>query len=218
MLTTTLLTTLTLALTLPTTTLSAPSNTRPDTLSATSIIALDPTTSNCADAPAEGECRTALSAAPYIGLSFHNFDIPTFGAQAALLSLMLFETAGFKYSKNHFPGRPGQGTRNMQMYKFNLQYANWLAKNCKNCGISAEDVEAAEKESKDAVLALVDSDQWGFSSAAWYLDTQCDASIKEGLAREDETGSEAYLTECVGTEVTERRTVIWKKAIELGHW
>ncbi len=42
---------------------------------------------------------------------------------AAALSLIAFETGGFKYDTNHYPGRPGQGTRNMQMGGYNVLYA-----------------------------------------------------------------------------------------------
>lgn len=190
------------------------------TLTAKSILSIDPSTSSCANSPAPNECRTAAQAAPYLALSFTNFHAQDFNTQAALLSLILFETAGFKYSRNHFPapGRPGQGTRNMQMPENNLKYAQWLAQTCTNCGISAEAVAKAEKAGPDAVLDLVNGDQWGFSSAAWFLDTQCEGSVKEGLASGSLQGWESYLTGCVGTTATEERTAIWRKAVGLGHW
>lgn len=203
------------------TTTAAPLQPRsPGTLTAAAITALDPTTSSCASAPAAGECRTAAVAAPAIAISFANFGIATFGAQAALLALMLHETAGFKYSRNHYPapGRPGQGTRNMQMPEYNVEYARWLATTCANCGVSAAQVQQAEAEGPDSVLALVNTDQWSFGSAAWYLDTQCDGQVKAGLGRGDEAGWAAFLTGCVGTTVTEERTAIWRKAMAMGQW
>lgn len=104
------------------------------------------------------------------------------------------------------------------MPEYNLKYATWLATNCANCGISSAQVQAAQGKGVDAVLALVNGDQWGFASAAWYLDTQCDASIKQGLSAGTEQGWETYLTSCVGTTATEDRTAIWRKAIALGKW
>jgi hypothetical protein len=132
---------------------------------------------------------------------------------------MLFESGNFKYNRNHFPapGRPGQGTRNMQMPAYNLKYARWLADNCANCHISEEQVDAAEKAGPDDVLALVNGLQWSFGSAAWFLKTQCDPKILEGLADASEASWTAYIG-CIGTEVTDDRKEGWKKVVALGKW
>lgn len=188
------------------------------TLTAQAITSIDPTTSSCASAPAAGECRTAAQSAPYIALSFSNFGLHSFGEQAALLSLMLYESDGFKYSKNHFPGRPGQGTRNMQMPDYNLKYARWLAEECANCGVSSQEVERAKRQGVDAVLGLVNGDLWGFGSAAWFLATQCGEDVSEGLKSGSQQGWENYLSGCVGTTATEDRTAVWRKAMQLGSW
>jgi hypothetical protein len=189
----------------------------------TSIIAADilkiaPEASTCANCPAPGECRTASQAAPYIAISFTNFGITSFNTQAALLSLMLYESASFKYAKNHFPGVPGQGTRNMQSPEYNLKYAQWLATMCKNCGITQAEIKQAQAQGPAAVLALVNTDEWSFGSAAWFLSTQCDPSVKEGLAAGTQQGWETFLTGCVQTTVNAKRTAIWKKAIALKAW
>lgn len=133
---------------------------------------------------------------------------------------MLYESGNFQYDRNHYPepGRPGQGTRNMQMPEFNLKYATYLATVCKNCGISSQEVDKAKATDVDAVLALVNTDQWSFGSAAWFLATQCDASVREGLKAGTQEGWEMYLTGCVGTGATEDRTAIWRKAMNFGHW
>lgn len=187
-------------------------------LTAQAITSIDPTTSSCASAPAAGECRTAAQSAPYIALSFANFGLHSFGEQAALLSLMLYESDGFKYSKNHFPGRPGQGTRNMQMPEYNLKYAWWLAEECANCGVSSREVERAKAQGVEAVLGLVNGDMWGFGSAAWFLATQCGEDVRQGLKGGSQQGWENYLSSCVGTTATEDRTAIWRKAVQLGSW
>lgn len=104
------------------------------------------------------------------------------------------------------------------MPEYNLQYAQWLANTCANCGVSQAEVEKAKAAGVDAVLELVNGDLWGFASAAWFLGTQCGEEVGEGLAAGTEDGWEAYLTGCVGTSVTEDRTAVWRKAIALGHW
>ena len=186
-------------------------------ITAADLVKLAPSTANCNNAPAASECRTAAQAAPYIGISFTNFGITEFPVQAALVSLMLYETGDFKYARNHFPGVPGQGTRNMQSPAYNLKYAQWLSMECNNCGISASDVQSAQAKGPEAVLALVNSDEWGFGSAAWFLSTQCGAGVRSELAKGDDAGWAAYLG-CIGTSVTDDRTKIWKSAMALGSW
>lgn len=188
------------------------------TITASDIIAIAPDTVSCDSAPYPSECATATQAAPYISASFQNFGVDSFGAQAALLSLMLYESGSFKYNINHYPGVPGQGTRNMQSPAFNLNYTQWLASKYSDAGFTAEQIQQADAQGPAEVLALVESDTWSFASAAWFLTTQCDLSILEGLAGRVKAGWDDYLTSCVGTSATDDRTAIWTKAIALGKW
>ncbi|TKA22525.1 hypothetical protein B0A50_08065 [Salinomyces thailandicus] len=185
------------------------------TISAADILKIAPTTASCAKPPAPGECRAADQAAPYIAISFANFGITAFPEQAALLALMLYESDAFKYNRNHFPGIPGQGTRNMQSPEYNTKYANYLSTVCKNCGITATAIQQAEAQGPAAVLELVNTDEWSFGSAAWFLATQCDDSVRQQLATGTQAGWEAYLSECVGTTVSEGRNELWSAAIAL---
>lgn len=183
------------------------------------IIAIAPTTSSCSSASIASECRTADQAVKWINFANSNFGLTTFASQAAVLSLMLYESGNFQYSRNHFPapGRPGQGTRNMQMPPANLKFARWLANVCLNCRISSDSVEKANTQGPDAVLALVNTDEFGFASAAWYLKTQCTADVQAELAKGTQAGWERYMA-CVGVSATEDRTAVWKKAMALGKW
>jgi hypothetical protein len=196
----------------------APLQSSSNAITASSIIKVAPETSTCANCPAPGECRTAAIAAPNLAISFINFHISTFNAQAALLALILYESDNFKYSKNHFPGVPGQGTRNMQSPEYNLKYAQWLATVCTNCGITSEEVGKAQQAGPEKVLELVNGNEWSFGSAAWFLSTQCDASVKAGLDQGTQAAWEQYLTGCIGTTVTEDRNAVWKKVMALKHW
>ncbi|KAI4739029.1 hypothetical protein E4T50_10533 [Aureobasidium sp. EXF-12298] len=180
-------------------------------LTSADLIAIAPESASCTEAPYPVECATATDASHWINLAFRSFGIHSFGTQAALLSLILYESGSFKYNINHFPGVPGQGTRNMQSPASNLKYARWLATNM-------TDPDEAEKEGPVQVLALVNGERWSFASAAWFLATQCNEEIGQGLATSTEEGWNTYLTECVGTTVTDDRTAIWKKAIALGNW
>lgn len=75
------------------------------------IKTIAPSSASCSDAPAEGECATAKTAAASISDSFETYKVSSKGEQAAIISLMAFESDEFKYNKNHFPGTPGQGSK-----------------------------------------------------------------------------------------------------------
>ena len=62
-------------------------------------------------------------AAASLNKAFATYKVTELNEIAALISLMAFESADFKYQINYFPGRPGQGCRNMQSGAFNVQYA-----------------------------------------------------------------------------------------------
>ena len=179
---------------------------RRTTLTAATIEAISPSASSCTGATFPDECRTAAQAAPFIMQSFVKYSIQTLGEQAALLALMLYESSAFKYSRNHWPGVPGQGTRNMQSPAFNLLYAESL--------YPTATVQAAQAQGVDAVLALVNGDADSFGSAAWFLSSQCSESVRQGLAAGTAAGWKAYLTGCVGTTDTSDRDTLWTAAIQ----
>ena len=55
-------------------------------------------------------CRNANQIATFVNKSFAKFGFTTPGEQAALFSLMAFESGNFVFDVNQFPGRPGQGS------------------------------------------------------------------------------------------------------------
>ena len=179
---------------------------------------ISPNSSSCAGASFPLECRTANQAAPFIEKSFATYNITTPQEMAALVSLMAFETADFKYRKNHFPGRPGQGLRNMQMKTYNALYASSI----KNASLSSSvskvtgtnDASSLSDVQADALLDLLASnDEYDFGAAAWFLYTQCSNNIRNGLRMDGSQGWEAYLKNCVGTEVSEERRAYYKRAL-----
>jgi hypothetical protein len=72
------------------------------------IKAVAPDTASC---DGTQPCRTAEQAAPFINASFKKYNFTTVGEQAALFSLMAFESGNFRFDVNVFPGRPGQGSK-----------------------------------------------------------------------------------------------------------
>lgn len=83
----------------------------PAALTAATLIAIAPKTESCAGADFPDECADASKAAAALSKAFKTYKITSKGEQAAIIAYELFESGDFKYKKNHFPGRPGQGTR-----------------------------------------------------------------------------------------------------------
>ncbi|KAL1964191.1 hypothetical protein VTN77DRAFT_7149 [Rasamsonia byssochlamydoides] len=178
-------------------------------LTTSQLLTIAPTSANCDNPPAPGECSTAAQAVPFITKSFQTYDVTSPAEQAALISLMAFESGEFKYNRNHFPapGVSGKGTRNMQSPTYNQQYAASIP------ALSAQYSSVAGNVS--AVLDLLLSDEtYDFGSAAWFLTSQCNADVRAALQSGSEAGWEEYITDCVGTTVTEERREYWVRAVE----
>ncbi|KAF1840025.1 uncharacterized protein K460DRAFT_371998 [Cucurbitaria berberidis CBS 394.84] len=181
-------------------------------LTAEKLTAIAPATASCADAKFPAECADASQAATAINKAFETYKITSTGEKAALIAYMLFESGDFKYSKNHFPGRPGQGTRMMAMPPFVKLYASSVA--------GEQAVAQAETAGGDAglnaVLALVNSDnEKSFGSAAWFLTSQCTPDVRSGLSAETVDGWHNFLTACVQTTAAAERDVPWVAAKQI---
>lgn len=83
---------------------------RDTALTESQVLQIAPSSNTCDNPPAKGECATAKIAAKYTALSFDTYQVTSKAEQAAVISLMAFESDEFKYNKNHFPGVPGQGS------------------------------------------------------------------------------------------------------------
>jgi hypothetical protein len=172
---------------------------------AASIVALiAPASTSCADAT---ECRTADQAAPFLIQAMQDYQVWHAAEIAAVLALMAFESVNFQYKHNVSPGRPGQGTANMQMINYNTLYAQSIP-------ALATQVAAIGTISTDAqmnqLLALVTDDKYNFGSGPWFLTTQC-SSIRDQLQTGTDAGFAAYMG-CVGVTVTDDRNAYWQRA------
>lgn len=201
--------------------LAAPVYPRANTLEQL-LVAIAPKTTSCDGAPAAGQCRTAAQAAGPIQKSFDTYGITTNSEKAALISLMAFETGGFKYNENMFPGRPGQGTRNMQMINFNVLYAQSLpcmAEDLAKAAGASSGINAAAltPQQANAVRKLLTEDEeLDFGSAAWFLTTQCTAEVRKALQTKGVDGWSKYITECIGTTVADRQPMFTAALQALG--
>lgn len=151
----------------------------------------------------EGECRTAAQAAPFIAKSFLQYNVSCAQEAACLVSLMLLESGNFRHKHNISPGRPGQGTANMQMVNFNLEYAKQVIPNLPPKFANATTGDALSDIDKNELLASLSSDEYNFGSAAWFYNTKCDSAAAKAKLRDNAVeGCKAYLTECVGVGST----------------
>jgi len=188
-------------------------------VTAQQLLAVAPNSASCSG-PAS--CRTAAQAAPLINFGFDKFGIQSKGEKAALISIMAFETGGFVFDTNQFPGRPGQGTRNLMLFPFILKYALETPEVAGQVGqivpgltenSSADVVNGVPPDKMNAIRALVLEDHLSFASAAWFLKTKCGPQFAADLSSGTQASYEAYLTGCVGTTVTADRLAGFTKAI-----
>lgn len=192
---------ITTALALPT-----PDTSTASALTEAQLVSIAPKSSSCATAQFQSECRTAAQAAGPIQASFVAYGINTPGEQAAILSTMAFESDEFQYQINHFPGVAGQGTRNMQSPKYNLIYAQSIPA----LGPYLQKVDTSDP--KAVLNLLVTYINYDFGSAAWFLSTQCDQSVRSGLQSGSAAGFSAYIA-CIGTTATDAREQYYKQAM-----
>ncbi|KIK69393.1 hypothetical protein GYMLUDRAFT_152604 [Collybiopsis luxurians FD-317 M1] len=174
------------------------------------------------------ECRTAAQALPFVNKGFADYNITSIGEKAALLSLMSFESGGFQFNVNHFPGRPGQGTRNLMEFPSVYQYA--LSKPFLTHQTLAlvpnhtvNNYAALTNNTKNAILSLVLSDNLSFASAMWFY-TQSGSKERgcldmpgmvQGLQAQTEKGWENYVENCVGTSVTDDRKQVYLQTLKI---
>lgn len=197
-----------------------PIDTCPEEYTKESLITADalkkiaPKSETCAGAKFPEECSTADDAVAPLNAAFAQYEITNPWEITAVLSLIIFETEGFKFAKNHFPGRPGQGTRNMQMWNYNWEYVlsitasddvalSTAVGNQDKAAISA-DPDAVSDDIKNKVLdLLLQEPEAAWSSGAWYLKTHC-AEARPTIQKGGAAALSAYLA-CVKTPPAELR-------------
>jgi hypothetical protein len=155
----------------------------------------------------DDDCRTPAQAAP----SMARYHINNTNEIAAIVSLMALESGNFTYKHNVYPGRRGQGTVNMQMASFNLEYAKSIP--CiqgKVANITT--VEGASNATLDYILSLVTVDKYNFGSAAWFYTTKCLPESRNDLQKNITEGFATYM-KCVGVEAGGERTTYLNRAM-----
>ncbi|OTA91268.1 hypothetical protein M434DRAFT_76505 [Hypoxylon sp. CO27-5] len=180
-----------------------------DYISAASIVLqIAPNSKTCENTTATSECRTADQAGPLLADAMVKYKIYSAGQIAGILALTAYESVDYKYKHNVSPGRPGQGTCNMQQFPFNLEYA----KSIPELAVKVNGVdENVSDEKKNEILALVTPDEYNFGSGAWYFTKHCTADVQNALKAGTDAGFEAYMG-CVGVQLDKDRKDYWDRA------
>ncbi|KAI0459652.1 hypothetical protein F5B21DRAFT_455519 [Xylaria acuta] len=190
---------------------AAPLTTRDTKSAADIILEIAPTSGTCASTATE--CRTNVQIAPFMVKAAARYGLDSAAPIAAVLALTAFESVGYEFSTNQ-QQTAGQGTSNMQMYTYNLLYAQSIpALKDKLAALGTPD---ALKDTQDAGLKnkvrdLVRADEYNFGSGPWFLSTQCKSDVIETLKQNPDDGFTAYMG-CVGTSMTDERQAYWTRA------
>ncbi|KAI0876867.1 hypothetical protein GGS24DRAFT_498490 [Hypoxylon argillaceum] len=164
-----------------------------------------PASLSCADAT---ECRTNVQAAPFLIAAMAQYKLQSPGQIAAVLALTAFESVNYQYKHNVSPGRPGQGTSNMQMIDYNVEYAKSIPALADKVA-ALGDITGTDKQNQ--LLALVNADEYNFGSGPWFLTTKCTPEVVSGLQAGTDAAFSAYMG-CVGVQLTDDRTAYWTRA------
>jgi len=193
-------------------------NQKPFGITAAQIQTATPSTARC-DTGASAACRTSDQIATFVNKSFAKFGFTTSGEQAAIYSLMAFESGNFVFDVNKFPGRPGQGTRNMMMFDFILPYAlqyNRTAVLAIRPDLTSKSTAAdvPDDAQKNAIRATVLDDTLSFASAAWFLRTKCSPEIANGLKSGTAEAFNAYMgSGCIGAGEDPARLALYQTTL-----
>ncbi|KAI5837007.1 hypothetical protein DFP73DRAFT_569564 [Morchella snyderi] len=191
-------------------------------LTESQVLAIAPNSADCSKASFPDECTNATVATEQLNIAFKAYKVWSLGPKAALASLIAFESGDFVYNFNHFPGRPGQGTKAMLMFKWIYKFALWSGFNeevSDIVGKPAESVTEAEtatfsNDTMNAIRALVLPVNLTFKAAPWYLVKQCKREHYEGLITDGYEGFKNYIELCIEAgDITEDRTAKWCTAV-----
>lgn len=95
----------------------------------------------------------------------------------------------------------------MQSPAYNKKYASSLP------SLSSK-IAAVSNDPAGLLDLLRENEKFDFGSGAWFLTTQCSKSVRSALQSGSESGWSQYISDCVGTSVTDERKGYWEKAVK----
>ncbi|KAH7016291.1 uncharacterized protein B0I36DRAFT_298607 [Microdochium trichocladiopsis] len=203
------------------TTTAASLERRADLVAADIVAQIAPSSKTCADAR---QCRTNVQVGTAMVEAFQAYDIYEPVAMASILALIALESVEFRYKRNLQSTNPaqeqefhwGQGTSNMQVYKYNLEFAKSFNK------LKGQVIPGDTMEAKNRVLDLVTADEYNFKSGPWFYAKQADCApareAAKGVKPNVDDVYQAHM-KCVGVDTNnDERRKYWdaaKKAFNL---
>lgn len=97
--------------------------------------------------------------------------------------------------------------RNMQSVDFNKKYAASIPE-------IADRFKEIQDQPGPVLDLLLEDPVRDFGSGVWFLTTQCEESVREGLRNNGEKGWEGFIVDCVGTDANDERKGYWTSAVK----
>jgi hypothetical protein len=94
----------------------------------------------------------------------------------------------------------------MQSPSYNKKYASSIP--------ALKDQVAKVGDPADLLDLLRGDETYDFGSGAWFLTTQCSKDVRAKLQDGSESGWQMYISDCVGTSVTDERKEYWERAVK----
>jgi hypothetical protein len=159
------------------------------------------------------DCRNSVQVGPLAVKAMYSHGVYELGPMAAVLSNMIHESGAFKYKRN-LRETPGQGTANMQMGGFNLEYAKSLPQ-IRDQFKDFDTVESMTPEDLVKMLDVITDDEYNFGTGPWYYTHHCTAEQKAKFKVSADDGFDAFM-ECLGVPLPaeDARVKRWNLAKE----
>lgn len=193
-------------------------------ITAAQVLAAAPETGSCGGSG--GECSSAEVSAKALNDAFSAYGLKTLGQKASMIAYMAFESGGFMYNTNQFPGRPGQGTKCMLMFAHLYNFAKSfpelqgaVAQNSPGGQIAEVNFGNADSmfsdSAKNAIRALVLPDKYTFKGAPWYLTSYPSATCDKNQLSKGYQGFVATMgAPCYYVTVDDGRKARWCSAVK----
>lgn len=186
------------------------------------VLIAAPETASCS--VSGGQCSNANVAAKALNDAFATYGLKTLGQKAGMMAYMGFESVGFQWNTNQYPGRPGQGTKSMLMFAHLYNFAKSfpelhgpVAQHSPGGVLAEVNYSNADalfsNDAKNAIRALVLGDNYTFKGGPWYLTSYPSATCDKNQLNKGYQGFVATMgAPCYYVTVDEGRKARWCSA------
>lgn len=162
-----------------------------------------------------GENISCSEALPHIQAALSAYGLTSAQQIAFYLSIVSVESGNLSFNRNHFPGRPGQGTRSMMMpqnlYAFLKDTPSIVSSNDVLTQVINQPYDDTNSQAKEQVLNVLVSDQYSFLPGAWWIakgaglvqNPSC-STLADSLSSSSPEAVSNLFTQCVGVNGGDR--------------